>query len=270
MARKRRKSAVAFSLFAFQDIITSVTGIVILITLLLAVELMERVENTPQSQVQTDQQTELIQETIAELESEKEKLNEQIASATIDTSNFPSTDLETLNNLQSELTKKSQALKTKIATSEQALETKKSQLSKIDSETKQKIPEQEKELQDLKKENLVAEQKLKEISSSDRVFFRNGVKDKTTWLVEASNSGFLVAEIGVSAPPATFPSNSQFKAWLQSLSVSKDAVYMLVKPGGSGRAEYAQDSLKSAGLDYGYGLSGASQKLIDSKSGAGS
>ena len=48
MSRRRRNhTTAAFSLFAFQDIITSVTGVMIMITLLLAVELVNRVEQSP-------------------------------------------------------------------------------------------------------------------------------------------------------------------------------------------------------------------------------
>ena len=46
MSRRRRRSA-PFSLFAFQDIITSVTGIMLVITMLLALELLERTDVAP-------------------------------------------------------------------------------------------------------------------------------------------------------------------------------------------------------------------------------
>lgn len=40
---RRRASLQAFSLFSFQDIITSVTGIIVLILLVLSLELIDRV-----------------------------------------------------------------------------------------------------------------------------------------------------------------------------------------------------------------------------------
>ena len=50
MSRRRSARQSAFSLFSFQDIITSVTGIMVLITLLLAVELINRTEASPPMQ----------------------------------------------------------------------------------------------------------------------------------------------------------------------------------------------------------------------------
>lgn len=44
---RRGQNGVAFSLFAFQDIITSVTGIMILVTLILALELLQQMEASP-------------------------------------------------------------------------------------------------------------------------------------------------------------------------------------------------------------------------------
>ena len=46
MSRRGRNKS-AFSLFVFQDIIMSVTGIMILITLILSLEMMERQEESP-------------------------------------------------------------------------------------------------------------------------------------------------------------------------------------------------------------------------------
>ena len=50
---RRKVNSVPFSLFAFQDIITSVTGIILLITMMMAVELvqnMQRAASAPQEQ----------------------------------------------------------------------------------------------------------------------------------------------------------------------------------------------------------------------------
>jgi hypothetical protein len=50
---RRKGNSVPFSLFAFQDIITSVTGIILLITMMMALELvqnMQRAASAPQEQ----------------------------------------------------------------------------------------------------------------------------------------------------------------------------------------------------------------------------
>ena len=70
MRRRRRESG--FSLFAFQDIITSVTGIMILVTLVLAIELIERTESSPK--VMTAQTTDQLKSQIVANEKEIQSL----------------------------------------------------------------------------------------------------------------------------------------------------------------------------------------------------
>jgi hypothetical protein len=110
---------------------------------------------------------------------------------------------------------------------------------------------------------------VKDVKDDKRLFFRSGVKDKTTWLVEVTGSGYSMAKLGVSQIPKTAQSQSSFGSWLSGLSNRNEAVYMLVKPGGRVNARAAKELLKSKGIDYGFGLIGANQVLIDPNSGAG-
>ena len=73
---RRRKTQTPFSLFAFQDIITSITGIMILITLLIALELVHSRENSPQHQ--TPQLNTTIQKQLQETNAAITQLNEQL------------------------------------------------------------------------------------------------------------------------------------------------------------------------------------------------
>ena len=64
MARRRVVASTAFSLFSFQDIITSVTGIMVLVTLMLALELITRVQTS--APAQTAVQTKRVEVTVEE------------------------------------------------------------------------------------------------------------------------------------------------------------------------------------------------------------
>ena len=70
---RRRKKQVTFSLFAFQDIITSVTGIMILATLMLAVEFIQRIDGAP------PRQTEKIAARLRQSLEESQSLEQSIA-----------------------------------------------------------------------------------------------------------------------------------------------------------------------------------------------
>ena len=65
----KRKSNLKISLFSFQDIITSVTGVMILLTLLMALELVEKIETSPP--VLTENLT-------VELKNQLEKINQDV------------------------------------------------------------------------------------------------------------------------------------------------------------------------------------------------
>ncbi|MBF0388666.1 MAG: hypothetical protein HQK71_01035 [Desulfamplus sp.] len=84
--KKRRKnsSAVAISLFSFQDIITSLSGVMILLVLLIAVSITTQKldfnsKQEPAKEVLTDEnRKELLKENVAELEKEQKGVKERL------------------------------------------------------------------------------------------------------------------------------------------------------------------------------------------------
>ena len=77
---RRGRARSAFSLFSFQDIITCVSGIIILITLLLAVDLSQRKQSSPA--VDTAKLAEQLRQAIAQAGEETALLNFQIERGT--------------------------------------------------------------------------------------------------------------------------------------------------------------------------------------------
>jgi len=76
--RSRQKKTSPFSLFAFQDIITSVTGIMILITMTLALDLVQKATSSPRTV--TPAIAEQVEVAVAESKQEISRL-EQVLSA---------------------------------------------------------------------------------------------------------------------------------------------------------------------------------------------
>lgn len=266
MPHRRRKNVEAFSLFAFQDIITSVTGIVILITLLLAIELMERVERSPASQ--TLAMVEMLDTSIEDLEQEKLLLEQQLKSTAIDTSDLPTTDPTELNQLLNTATEEVSYLKERKANAEDELRGRKVELAKQENSIKTK--NETKQLKEMKNQILAAERKLKKIKSQDQMFFKTGTKDKSTWLVEVSQVGYLAAQLGETKAPIRLNTGSDFDGWLSGLSPSKDALYLMVKQSGSEGLFYsARESLMSKKIDFGYEVVDETRKVIDPIDGAG-
>ena len=106
---RRGKGTTKFSLFAFQDIITSVTGIMILVTLLLSIELLQRKEMSPSNRTAqiVSQMTEAVSQ-VDQLEAQFNSASSMLADLTrFDPSRLRSQvqDLHELNErMQSEVT----------------------------------------------------------------------------------------------------------------------------------------------------------------------
>ena len=120
MSRKRRKSATTFSLFAFQDIITAVTGIVVLITLFLAIELMERSEGTPTSQTQA--QSKQTQQSIEQMQQQIAMLEKQIGEKESGLSDLPTTDIQVLKSVLNDSTNALSKINEEISRNSKGLE----------------------------------------------------------------------------------------------------------------------------------------------------
>ena len=239
----------------------------LLITLMLAIELLNRIENAPP--IQTSQQAESIQQSITELKKEIEKLQQQLAAGNERFKDLPSLDADTLQQMTQTVEEDTSRLREDITQLNKELRNKQQQVAKAkQSEAKAKEQEEE-ELRDLQDQIAEAQKKLDEIEDNDRMFFTEGVAGKTTWIVEVVADGFSVAQIGVKAPPKRFSSTNDFNAWLKTLTFSSNAFYLVVKPGGVVMFQEIQRELSRLGFDLGIGLVATHQQVIDSQNGAG-
>jgi len=262
MSRKR-KQVEAFSLFAFQDIITSVTGIIILITLFLAIELMERTENTPEKQ--TVEMAEQTEETSEALQQEIAKYKKILESNVQGISELPSTDPDTLKRMVAENEEKQKQLDGKIANSQKQLEKKTKEAKVLSDRESKEGAEGDAEQRRLAAAIEELEKKLKKLSSS-RLVFNEGELGKNTWIVEVNKNGFRCAQIGVSSAPRTFSTQSNFLTWLKSNSAFQ--IYFCVKPNGINSFNVLQDKIPSR-VKYGYRPVGLGQRVLDDQTGTG-
>jgi len=264
---RRRSGPNAFSLFAFQDIITSVTGIVILITLILALELIERVESSPAEQ--TREVVGLLDTSIEEMEDEKERLQKSLENTVVDISDLPTTDLSSLTKMRASLAETISEQKVRISEALRKLADRKKQLKSLLASAKAK--QDAEELKKISDQNLIAEQKIKEIIDNEQLFFRSGISGKNLWLVEVNDSGFLIAELGSTSKPTRLAAPSEFKTWWRSLDESGNAIFLLTKQSGveSFKFDSAIDDLKNSTFPFGFGVIDESVKVIDPVTGAG-
>lgn len=269
---RRKKNETPFSLFAFQDIITSVTGIMILITLILALELLATIENSPTHQTQeviaqiesTATEVASLDQAVARNMKRIEELKVKLAQGASEigeVAGFIRTsaqaDLSDMQQIDAQLANQLEALAAKIQDSSEQREQINDQLQNLDMDELQglgdRISQREKDLEALR----------------NRIIFNPSAGDgKTPWLVEVSAENIVVAQTGVSAPPTNLPSVAAFRTWARQRDKTRDYFVLLVRPDGIDRFHSLQDAIGRMGFEIGYDLLDQNTIAIDAERGA--
>lgn len=271
MARKRSTQA-AFSLFSFQDIITSVTGIMILITLILALELVNRVESAPANQ--TAQQRDTTQEMIEVLRHEIAALEQSAGSeGDVDLNGLPTLDPGELARRAESLERSAADIERQIVVAQSRAGDKSREADAARRRADVQSAATRERIENIQKSITEAEAKLARVRGRERVYFKPGDPEVTTWLIEAQETKLIVAQLGVSAPPQELTMIHELDAWARRLDPAKNDFLLLVKPGGENRAKKCETLLRDRGSGHGFhvGLQvvPAGRVVIDPKTGAG-
>ncbi|QDT93667.1 hypothetical protein [Gimesia algae] len=264
---RRRRTQNKFSLFAFQDIITSVTGIVIFVTLLMSLELIQRhpksahaetadlIRQLKQQLIQNQQASELLQQQIdAE---NQEIIPEAFQDAT--------TLQQTLTEIR-ELQQRVSADAAEVTTQKSETEKQLNEIRKSAAERRQEA----KEIEDLKNEIAHKSEQLKKLEEGKRLIFRPAKNTpKTHWLVDVSGKTVLVARMGVKSTPQQFASYEEFRNWLIRLSPASDYCMVVLRPETARTYQEIFKMLDQQHISFGYDAIDDQKIVIDPKEGAG-
>jgi hypothetical protein len=273
MARRKRSSS-PISLFSFQDIITSVTGIMILITLMLALEVIQKKENGPDAQSrQLASDAQRSAEEIAQrIESNKqaiEQMRHKLQQTTQELTELAQFDADQLRRQATDLNEVSTHLSNELqkSSAQRAAATKRAQQAKEAKDRRASDP------QTLAETIIAAKEKtaqLEQMKKSGRMIFSPTEGDeKAPWLVEIDENRIAVAEVGKEAPPQSFATPDQFFAWAGDRNPSREYFVLLVKPGGIKHFGQIQDDLlNELGFDVGYDVLPSNQTALDPRKGA--
>lgn len=275
MAR-RRHGGNPVSLFSFQDIITSVTGIMILITLILGLEVIQRRAGAPD--VRTEQLTDELTKAAAEagrveqtLEAARRQIDDLRARLSKDESDLLDVarfnpeqlerqlrDMESLNRL----------LTNEVSASEDQLRQARTSLASLENEDRRRDADR----QSLADVTRAAQEKLAELEQlrkNNRVIFNPGGRiSKTPWLVEWTAQGAIVARAGKREPPQSFADAKALQTFLLKRSPSTEYFVLLVKPDFIDPFQATRDALEKSGFEVGFDLLAADQTAIDPQLGA--
>lgn len=274
MRGRRNSSTTTMSLFSFQDIITSVTAIMICIALLMSIELLVKMRQS--GPATTGDQIERTRDVSQEMDLEINALLRANASVETAFSNLPSLDKRTLSAAADRREVEAAELEAAVADSEERLRRGEAQLEDRKAAVESDGPQLAADLEKLRRELEEAEAKAAAIANDDRLFFRVAEGQKMIWLGELTTTHMMFARIGVSEPPLTYSSATEtaFEKWLRELDKSSNAFLLIVKSGGESRYKRLRERLLLPGddgehFDVGVQVAPESQQFIDPQKGAG-
>ena len=261
--KMKRKSELKISLFSFQDIITSVTGVMILLTLLLAMELVEKVESSPP--VQTHQITEELRARIDTVKNQVTELKNRIGQSNQEVVNLVNTSDESIESEVAELENTLDLLQDKsekVHDSRKNLDHTKSQLEKaeiskveIDSE----IAALEKKIQDLKS-------RINRVNQGLVVLLEPRQGDiRAPWVIEVFQSRIIVSSIKFKTNSTEFKGIYELERWLKAQNSSRLYFFLIGHRGGFELLQKTRTSLTANGFDYGMDLLLDNQNAIKSQ-----
>jgi hypothetical protein len=273
---RRGRSGPAISLFSFQDIITSVTAIVTVIALLLALDLVQKKQS--QASDSSAEMAVILQERLEQVESELRQL--QTAAATTD-------DL-----VRAAAATSPAELRNEIAQRESAIEELQRERARLEqqgarlkSQEKEKLAEQF-DMQPLKDQRTqalraaeVLEQQIAEEAADNRPIFTlpKGLQ-KEGWLAVISDREIAVAPIGRAARPLKFTASGialfgssaadNFEKWINEQRLSGAYFLLLVRPEGDEVFDSTQSMLSGKSISHGFDLISADQPILHPERGA--
>jgi hypothetical protein len=269
---RRGRGRSPFSLFSFQDIITCVSGIIILITLMLAVELSQRKQGSPR--IQTAQLAAKLRDAIADAQAEVARLEAWLTRGDIKAEELAGVSVSALQHDLFAVNEQIKSLEAEIASLQKqaqavAEKDEKLQAKRFDREKDhKKRAEEELKVTDLEK-------KLLQVRQQNRVFYNPRMADgKQVWLVQIEGDRVLVAPAGSTARPNIFPQRfsifqqSGFEKWLTNRSPEADFFFLLVRPEGINEFSELRKLLIRRGFSIGFDLLGPRQSAVDPEKGA--
>ncbi|MBI4327671.1 MAG: hypothetical protein HY674_20765 [Chloroflexi bacterium] len=273
-SKLRAHSGLRISFFAFQDIVTSVTGILILMTLILTLYLNSSALLSEMAALEpTPLQRKLAQalEQVGRLNAQNEALQQNLATAaaTPDTNRLQA-DIETL---QQQITRASSSLtraQTRLTEQQQAEREKETTLGLAD--LGQHAEEIKQEIQTLRQTNQAAQVEIKDLEKRNQQIEAKAEKARQgapkLWLVpEADVSGkepLLVTVSGAKIVCERFDKpearkempaaegDRLFADFLNGLQPAKDYLVFYVRPSGIGLFKRCRSTARNAGFDVGY------------------
>ena len=254
---RRHNSPPKFSLLSFQDIITAVSGVILLVTLLLAIELSQRTLGDSPKYAMAEA-ADMLQASIDEANRQIKELEQILDTSGVHDRQVEACSYESLKEECEDLARYLERLKIQIAAAQDSLREAKSASETLDKSRLQNA-ELKEMIATLTRSNDEMQQNVASLEHSDMLIFnRTDDFHKTPWLLLLSNEEMtLHGATGVSRTRETFTrgnfvsSWSGFQKWLDKRSPSTDYFLVLIKPSAASEHADITSKLTRGGFDFG-------------------
>jgi len=278
---RRRRAGSAFSLFSFQDIVTSVTAILILLVLILALELVTRrqaaaARDTAASRqalaatlaaleelvgrlvaaIPKDEIGPLAARTRAEVERDARIIREQAERAAADAE-----EARAVEGQARALAAKALARLEDHRQIRDEIDAMREEAAQADEEAKNRALENERdeELLAKRREQLVEQP----TPGAELVFNAPADFDRQAWILEVAGPGFVVLKLGTPGPRELGANGDAVRRWVADLDAGRDHVLVLARPSGVDRLEDVRGALEGVGIPFGIDFIGEDQAVRD-------
>lgn len=262
MSRRKRKNHAKFSLFVFQDIITCVMGIMLLLTLMMCLQITEAVapaEAAPAATMVNElrQQAAALSAEIAELESEAAQQMSVLNSGALD-------DPDLLRDRSLTLDNDNKLAQADISGLWDQTVQAESTFAKL-TETQAARSQQVAQAQQLRQDSSQLAKQLKELQSGRRVVYNaHDSNARSCWLVELSDtSTFAAAELGQRMAPVKFQTVNSMKSWIDQKNRQGCVFLLVVKPAAASVLDSLTDGLRRSNVTFGFDLLPQNKTAID-------
>ena len=271
MPRKRRSSP--FSLFAFQDIITSTTGVILLLTLILTMELLQR--DTSSMPFADAAIVAEVEQALADAQERVQSLQERLNQGQVFVTEAASVSPTQIAQKRHHLNQEIERLQVDLTRQEDRIRSFQAQLDTWESR-KYDRADDFKRITKIQQTAQATKAKLEQLHKSNRVIYNQStVSGKTAWIIDIGTDSLLVARLGHKGPPKSFQSGNtalllrNYWEWIKQCDARTEYFVLLVRPQGIELYEKLKEGLRQRGFDIGYDLIGKDITVIDPNLGAG-
>jgi hypothetical protein len=262
----RGQRKVPISLFSFQDIITSVMGVIIMITLFLAVELVNRKENAPPRK--TNEITNKIDDAVANTEADIKAMREELKHYQEKLQQIVNLNKPELDRQVQDIKRLTSDLGNELGKTEQELQEAK-QRKDVAEAAQSQGKEDSKNIETLLRETAEMENKLREMKQANqRYFLPARGASKIPWLIEIRDRNILVAQAGKRAPPQQIQNVAQIRQFASQRDRNTEYFVIFLDQSSVDTFRQVRQILQQLQFDVGYDLLASNQTVINPQTGA--